>query len=72
MSDSVYIDGREGRVHIKSYVRRAGRMSGAQERYYADLMPTVGVAYTRQASAIFAVVSPMPKPISRIFGAFRP
>jgi len=55
VSDSVYIDGREGRVHIKSYVRRAGRMSGAQERYYAELMPTVGVAYTRQAVDLAAL-----------------
>ena len=40
MSDGVYNAGRAGEApdhgHIKSFVRRAGRMSEAQARYYAD------------------------------------
>ena len=44
MSEGVYTEGREGHGHIKSYVRRAGRMSEAQARYYAELMPKIGVA----------------------------
>jgi tRNA (guanine-N7-)-methyltransferase len=45
--EGVYKDGRagEGYGHIKSYVRRAGRMSLAQERHYAELMPKIGVVY---------------------------
>ena len=47
MSEGVYNDGRagEGYGHIKSYVRRAGRMSLAQERHYAEMMPKIGVVY---------------------------
>ncbi len=47
MSEGVYNDGRagEGYGHIKSYVRRIGRMSLAQERHYAELMPKIGVVY---------------------------
>jgi len=43
----VYTDGRAGEEHghIRSFVRRAGRMSEAQERYYAEMMPKIGVPY---------------------------
>jgi tRNA (guanine-N7-)-methyltransferase len=46
----VYTEGRAGEAngHIKSYVRRAGRMSEAQQRYYAEMMPKIGLAYARQ------------------------
>lgn len=43
--DGTYLEGREGWGHIKSYVRRAGRMSDAQQRYYAEMMPKIGIAY---------------------------
>ncbi len=47
---SVYEEGREASPpnhgHIKSYVRRAGRMSSAQENHYAEMMPKIGVVYT--------------------------
>ena len=51
MSEGVYNDGRAGEDHghIKSYVRRAGRMSLAQERHYAELMPRIGVVYQPHA-----------------------
>ena len=55
MSEGVYTEGREGHGHIKSYVRRAGRMSEAQARYYAELMPKIGVAYTPQPIDLAAV-----------------
>lgn len=52
MSDTVYTAGRAGEDapekdhgHIKSFVRRAGRMSSAQENYYAEMMPKIGVVY---------------------------
>lgn len=38
-----YTAGRHG--HIKSFVRRAGRMSAAQENYYAEMMPKIGIVY---------------------------
>lgn len=31
--------------HIRSFVRRQGRVSNAQQRYRADLMATIGVSY---------------------------
>ncbi|WP_424220703.1 tRNA (guanosine(46)-N7)-methyltransferase TrmB [Azovibrio sp.] len=31
--------------HIRSFVRRAGRMSAAQQRYYDTLLPRLGVPY---------------------------
>ena len=34
--------------HIKSYVRRAGRMSAAQHNYYAEMMPKIGIPYAPQ------------------------
>jgi len=57
VSEGVYNDGRagEGYGHIKSYVRRAGRMSLAQERHYAELMPRIGVVYQPQAIDLAAV-----------------
>lgn len=48
-----YTAGRHG--HIKSYVRRAGRMSAAQENYYAEMMPKIGVVYTQQPIDLAAV-----------------
>ena len=47
--EGVYTEGREGlppnHSHIKSFVRRAGRMSSAQENYFAEMMPKIGVVY---------------------------
>lgn len=48
-----YIAGRHG--HIKSYVRRAGRMSAAQENYYAEMMPKIGIVYQAQQIDLAAV-----------------
>lgn len=50
-AEGVYEAGREGHEHghIKSFVRRAGRMSEAQERYYAEMMPKIGLVYAPQA-----------------------
>ena len=55
MSGGVYTEGREGHGHIKSYVRRAGRMSAAQANYYAEMMPKIGIAYQAQAIDLAAV-----------------
>lgn len=44
-----YTAGRQGYGHIKSYVRRAGRMSAAQENYYTEMMPKIGIVYQAQA-----------------------
>ncbi len=38
-----YTAGRHG--HIKSFVRRAGRMSEAQQRYLDEMMPKIGIPY---------------------------
>lgn len=38
-----YVAGRHG--HIKSFVRRAGRMSEAQQRYYETMLPKIGIPY---------------------------
>jgi tRNA (guanine-N7-)-methyltransferase len=46
--EGVYTEGREGHGHIKSFVRRAGRMSEAQQRYYAEMMPKIGLVYAPQ------------------------
>lgn len=35
----------EGHGHIKSFVRRAGRMSDAQQRYFDEMMPKIGIPY---------------------------
>lgn len=40
-----YQAGRAGHGHIKSFVRRAGRMSEAQHRYFDEMMPKIGIAY---------------------------
>ncbi|MDP3540142.1 MAG: tRNA (guanosine(46)-N7)-methyltransferase TrmB [Azonexus sp.] len=53
--DGIYTEGREGHGHIKSYVRRAGRMSSAQENYYAEMMPKIGLVYAPQAIDLAAV-----------------
>ena len=53
--EGIYTAGREGHGHIKSYVRRAGRMSEAQERYYAEMMPKVGIPYRPQPIDLAAV-----------------
>ena len=53
--DGTYSEGREGHGHIKSYVRRAGRMSSAQENYYADMMPKIGIVYAPQQIDLAAV-----------------
>jgi tRNA (guanine-N7-)-methyltransferase len=50
-----YTAGRHGHGHIKSYVRRAGRMSAAQENYYAEMMPKIGVVYAPQQIDLAAV-----------------
>lgn len=54
-ADGIYEEGREGHGHIKSYVRRAGRMSEAQERYYAEMMPKIGIPYQAQPIDLAAV-----------------
>jgi tRNA (guanine-N7-)-methyltransferase len=48
-----YTAGRHG--HIKSFVRRAGRMSEAQQRYYAEMMPKIGIPYQAQPIDLNAV-----------------
>lgn len=52
VGEGVYEEGREastqGHGHIKSFVRRAGRMSSAQENYYAEMMPKIGLVYAPQ------------------------
>ena len=53
--DGTYTEGREGHGHIKSYVRRAGRMSSAQENYYAEMMPKIGLVYAPQQIDLTAV-----------------
>lgn len=55
VGEGVYEEGREGYGHIKSYVRRAGRMSSAQENYYAEMMPKIGVVYAPKAIDLAAV-----------------
>jgi len=57
MSDGIYTAGRAGEDHghIRSFVRRAGRMSEAQERYYAEMMPRVSIAYAAQPLDLAAV-----------------
>ncbi|MBK7900211.1 MAG: tRNA (guanosine(46)-N7)-methyltransferase TrmB [Azonexus sp.] len=57
MSEGIYTDGRAGEDHghIRSFVRRAGRMSEAQERYYADMMPRIGIPYAAAPLDLTAV-----------------
>ena len=59
--DGVYAEGREGHGHIKSYVRRAGRMSEAQQRFYAEMMPKIGIVY-----------QPGPIDLNAVFGRDNP
>ena len=47
--DSTEGNAGQGHGHIKSFVRRMGRMSQAQERFYADLMPRVGLPYRAES-----------------------
>jgi tRNA (guanine-N7-)-methyltransferase len=54
-ADGVYEEGREGHGHIKSFVRRAGRMSEAQQRYFAEMMPKIGISYQPSAIELNAV-----------------
>ena len=54
-----YMAGRHG--HIKSYVRRAGRMSEAQQRHYATMLPKIGVSYQNtplDLNAVFGRAAP--------------
>ena len=53
----IYTEGRAGEEHghIKSFVRRAGRMSEAQQRYYAEMMPKIGLPYAPQNLDLAAV-----------------
>ena len=51
-SEGVYEAGREGHGHIKSFVRRAGRMSEAQQRYYETILPKIGIAYQAGKTSI--------------------
>ncbi|MDD2744327.1 MAG: tRNA (guanosine(46)-N7)-methyltransferase TrmB [Rhodocyclaceae bacterium] len=45
----------ESHGHIKSYVRRAGRMSSAQQNYYAEMMPKIGIPYAAQPIELVTV-----------------
>ena len=60
-AEGVYESGREGHGHIKSFVRRAGRMSEAQQRFYADMMPKIGLVY-----------APQPVDLNAVFGRDNP
>ena len=63
-ADTVYTEGREGGVehgHIKSFVRRAGRMSEAQHRYFDEMMPKIGISY-----------QPTPIDLSSVYGRTAP
>ena len=59
MSENVYTEGRAGETaehgHIKSFVRRAGRMSAAQQNYYTEMMPKIGIPYTPQPIELVTV-----------------
>ena len=41
--EGVYTAGRAG--HIRSFVLRQGRVSNAQQRYYDEMMPRIGIPY---------------------------
>ena len=36
--------------HIRSFVLRQGRVSNAQQRYYEDMMPKIGIPYAAARS----------------------
>lgn len=50
-----YMAGRHGHGHIKSFVRRAGRMSEAQHRYFDEMMPKIGIPYQSSPIDLAAV-----------------
>ena len=50
-----YVAGRHGHGLIKSFVRRAGRMSEAQERHFTEMMPKIGLVYAPQQVDLAAV-----------------
>ena len=50
-----YMAGRHGHGHIKSFVRRAGRMSEAQHRYFDEMMPKIGITYQSSPIDLTAV-----------------
>jgi tRNA (guanine-N7-)-methyltransferase len=48
-------------AHIRSFVRRQGRVSNAQQRYHQEMMTTIGVAYAAvpvDFEALFGRVAP--------------
>ncbi len=51
--EGVYTAGRAG--HIRSFVLRQGRVSNAQQRYYDDMMPKIGVPYANAPVDLDAV-----------------
>jgi tRNA (guanine-N7-)-methyltransferase len=66
--------------HIRSFVRRQGRMSAAQERYLESMMPKIGIAYAarpldlaaafgRQAPKILEIGCGMGETTARIAAA---
>jgi len=62
-TEGVYTEGRAGHEHghIRSFVRRAGRMSEAQQRYYDALLPKIGVPYQNaplDLAAVFGRTAP--------------
>lgn len=62
-TEGVYTEGRAGQEHghIRSFVRRAGRMSEAQQRYYDTLLPQIGVPYQNapiDLTALFGRTAP--------------
>jgi len=47
--------------HIRSFVLRQGRVSSAQQRYHAEMMPRVGIPYRNERidlAAVFGRVAP--------------
>jgi tRNA (guanine-N7-)-methyltransferase len=86
MSENVYTDGRAGETaehgHIKSFVRRAGRMSAAQQNYYSEMMPKIGIpfaplpielvtVYGRNAPKILEIGTGMGETTAKIADAHR-
>jgi tRNA (guanine-N7-)-methyltransferase len=86
MSENVYTDGRAGETaehgHIKSFVRRTGRMSAAQQNYYSEMMPKIGIpfaplpielvtVYGRNAPKILEIGTGMGETTAKIADAHR-
>lgn len=84
--EGAYAEGREAGLknagHIRSYVRRAGRMSPAQQRSYAEMMPKIGIVpqpqpidlaavYGRNAPKILEIGTGMGETTARIADANR-